>query len=111
MNTKLTFKQYLESKEKLREAVTNVPRQTTKYRVNKYCQVVVGESKESKQYVKLKPNHTIVVEWIYDNMDNPTIDGVKFDNVEEIDPQDVFDMYWDGKKFQTWLFRNTREHK
>lgn len=106
---KLTFKEYLESKEKLREALRNTPQRDAEYVVRKYCKLVVGESKEVKEYVALKPNQKILVEWVYNNLDNPTVVGIRFDGVRDIDSEDEFLTYWDGIKLQKWLLRNTRE--
>ena len=65
MAKQLSFKEYLESKEKLREAVDNVPQRTAEYTLRKYCKLVVGENKESKIYVPLKPKQKVLVEaWL-----------------------------------------------
>ena len=45
---KLTFKEYLETKDRLRESIQITPQQTTTYLVNTYCKMVVGEAKENK---------------------------------------------------------------
>lgn len=109
MGTKLTFKQYLESKEKLREAVSNTPQRAAKYAVRKYCKLVVGESKDSKEYVNLKPKQTILVEWLYDDIDDPTVVNIKFEDVKNVDSSDEYETFWTGERFQKWLLRNTRE--
>lgn len=109
MGRKLTFKQYLESKEKLREAVRNTPQRVAEYHVRKYCKLVVGESKEDKEYISLKPKHKILVEWLYADIDNPTIIGIKFDGVKNVDSDEEYDTFWSSERFQKWLLRNTRE--
>lgn len=109
MSTKLTFKEYLDSKEKLREAVTKVPQRTATYNVRKYCKLVVGESKEVKQQLTLKPTQKICVEWLYTDVDNPTIVSLTFEGIKEIDGEQQFETYWDGVKLQKWLNRNTNE--
>ena len=40
---KLTFKQYLESKSKLREAIKQTPVHKAEYVMRKYCKLPVGE--------------------------------------------------------------------
>ena len=109
MDKKLTFKEYLASKERLREAITKIPRQTSEYSTRKYCKLVIGESKDSKEYISLKPNQTILVEWLYDNVENPTVLSIKFDNVDNVDPSDEYETFWKGKRLLNWLARNSRE--
>ena len=104
-NTNLTFKQYLASKEKLREAIKNTPKQSVRYTVNKYCKLVVGESKEEKEYVNLKPKHTICVDWLYEDIDNPTPLKISFDTDQPHDSK----TFWQGAKLMKWLNRNTHE--
>lgn len=111
MATKLTFKQYIESKTKLLEAAKkSVPQHTAKYCVNKYCKLVVGESKLEKEYINLKPQHTVLVEWLYDDKENPTLIGIKFEGVNDVDPDDEFTSYWGGERLKRWLERNTKEN-
>jgi hypothetical protein len=111
MTIKLTFKEYLDSKEKLREAVSKTPQRTATYNVRKYCKLIVGESKDSKDQVALKPTHRIVVDWLYEDIDNPTIVSITFEGVKEILPDDEFNTYWDGVKLMKWLNRNTTEEQ
>lgn len=111
MEKKLTFKEYLESKEKLREAIRKTPRRVAEYSVRKYCKIVVGESKEQKEYVSLKPKQKILVEWLYTNVDNPDIMNIKFENVKGVDPEDEYETFWNGERFLKWLSRNTIESK
>ena len=109
MATKLTFKEYIESKTKLLEAVSNTPKQTSTYTVKKYCKLVVGESKQDKEYVNLKPNQQIVVEWEYEDVDCPSIVGIMFECVDDVDPSNTYDCYWGGERLQKWLDRNTKK--
>lgn len=109
MTFEFTFKQYLESKEMLREAVKNTPQRSAEYLIRKYCKFPVGESKENNQYISLKPKQKIIVEWLYNDVYNPTIVNVKFDGLENISSEEEFQTYWSGMKLQKWLLRNTRE--
>jgi len=108
-NNLLTFKQYLESKEKLHEAVKKTPHQTTEYLVSKYCKLIVGESKEEKEQINLKPSHTIIVEWLYNDIDNPTPLKITFEGVCSNIDSEEYNSYWQPQKLQKWLSRNTRE--
>ena len=111
MQNSLTFKEYLESKEKLREAVDITPKQSMEYTVNKYCKLIVGESKDEKEQINLKPNQTIVVEWLYEDIDNPTPLNITFEGVcPSIDTLE-YNSYWQPEKLRKWLLRNTREER
>lgn len=109
MEFNLTFKQYLDSKEKLREAVTKTPQRVASYTVRKYCKLIVGESKEEKSNIALKPNQKITVDWLYENVDNPTPVSLKFNGPKDIDVEQTFETYWQGSKLLKWLARNARE--
>jgi hypothetical protein len=109
MTIKLTFKDYLNSKEKLREAVLKTPQRTATYNVRKYCNLVVGESKDTKDLIALKPNQKVCVEWVYTDIDNPTIISLTFENVNEIQPNETFETFWEGTKLIKWLNRNAIE--
>lgn len=106
---KLTFKEYLDTKQKLREAVENTPQRQARYKVRKYCKLVVGESKDEKQYISLKPKQTIVVEWMYNDFDNPTVMNIQFEDVKDVDSDSEYDTFWAGERLQRWLLRNTFE--
>lgn len=109
MAEKLTFKEYVESKERLREAVKNTPQQEVQYTVRKYCKLVVGESKDEKEQINLKPNQTITVSWLYENFDNPTPLSITFNGVKSVDSEQVFSTSWAGFRLERWLMRNARE--
>lgn len=107
MGTKLTFKEYLDSKEKLRAAIKETPHQVTEYMVNKYCKLIVGESKDEKEQINLKPNQMITVEWLYNDIDNPTALKIMFEGVcSDIDTEE-YKSYWQPYKLQKWLSKNT----
>ncbi len=109
MGTKLTFKEYLDSKEKLRFAIKETPQQVTEYMVNKYCKLIVGESKEEKEQINLKPNNKITVEWLYNDIDNPTPLKIMFEGVCPNIDSEEYKSYWQPHKLQKWLSKNTRE--
>lgn len=109
MDFKLSFKEYLASKEKLREAVSKTPQRVATYSVRKYCKLVIGESKEEKSQITLKPNHKITVDWLYEDVDNPTPVSLKFSGLKDVAEEDSFNTYWQGVKLQKWLARNARE--
>ncbi len=100
---KLTFKEYLESKETLRKAITESPIHTVSYAVKKYCKLPVGEG-DDRITVALKPKQKIIIEWKYEDINNPDILSIVFsDEVEQYVPS------WSNTKMKNWLKTNTRE--
>lgn len=106
---KLTFRQYLDSKDKLREALNQTPVRRAEYIMRKYCRLPVGESKEEKEYIALKPKHRVFAEWLYDDPDNPKLASVTFEGVDNVDTEKKHYSYWPDERFKSWLERNTRE--
>lgn len=109
MSNELTFKQYLVSKEQLREAVKSTPQRTAEYVIRKYSKIAIGESKDDRKYVAVKPKHKIVVEWLYNDVDNPTPVNLRFEGLDDVDPELEHLTFWSGSKLVKWLYRNARE--
>jgi hypothetical protein len=107
-NPKLTFAQYMASKETLRSAVDSAPQRVVEYRVQKYCKLSVGLTKEERAHVKLNPNHTILVDWLYEDVDNPTPLNIRFEGPEIVTDGD-HDANWSGDRLLKWLMKNTQE--
>ena len=106
---KLSFKEYLDSKEQLLHAIKESPIQTVAYDVSSYCKLIVGE-KDDKQHISLKPKQTIVVEWEYDDINaTPTPISIRFEKVKEVDELEEYTTYWSGDKLKNWLNKNTSE--
>lgn len=105
---KLTFKQYLEGKEQLRKAIENTPMTIVEYEVRKYCSIAIGESKEDGMIVGLKPKQKLIIQWRYDNLENPTPDYVKFVGVTSLDEEQQ-PLFWSGQKLHKWLIRHAKE--
>ena len=106
---KLTFKQYLEGKKQLYEAIKNTPTIIVEYQIRNYCAISIGESKENSKVVGLKPKQKIIVQWCYNNIDDPSPDYVKLQGVKNIDSDEQLSVFWPGKKMQRWLIRHTKE--
>lgn len=109
---KLTFKEYVDSKAQLLEAVKETPMQQVEYVVRKYCKIPLGESKDEKEYISLKPKQSVVVKWLYEDINDPTPQGIWFhsgnDDLNHLRGRE-FDTFWSGEKLQKWLARNARE--
>jgi hypothetical protein len=103
---KLTFAQYLETKDQLRKAIKETPVQEVEYAVRKYCKIPLGESKEDREYISLKPKQTVVVKWLYEDVEDPTPVGVWFTELHE---GVEFSTFWSGEKLNKWLSTNARE--
>lgn len=103
---KLTFKQYLDSKEQLLKAIENTPVSVVEYEVKKYCSLTVGESEDDKSLVGLKPKQKIIIEWRYVSVDNPTPESIKFIGVKDADEDEEYCTFWSGNKLQKWLTRH-----
>lgn len=102
---KLTFKDYLESKERLRKAIQETPIASAKYAVKKYCKIRVGESRDTRQEIALKPKQVIVVEWRYTDIKNPEPVSVVLESIGS----DEMPVYWSGEKLKSWLSKNAIE--
>lgn len=101
----LTFKQYLESREQLLKAIENTPIVIREYDIRKYCSLCIGETVEEKELVSLKPRHSLIVEWQYDDINDPTPMSIKFKNVDGYDDQS-YSTFWNGNKLNKWLIRH-----
>ena len=106
---KLTFIQYLESKNQLLKAIENTPTAIVEYEVSKYCSLPIGETEDEKSLIGLKPKNKIMVEWRYDNIEEPTPTSIKFIGSLDADLDEKFNTFWSGAKLQKWLSRHAKE--
>jgi len=102
---KISFKEYVDSKKKLLEAVKETPIASLTYAVKKYCKIRVGESKEDRKEIALKPRQRIIVEWRYDDINEPEPVSMI---LEDVGPEE-YDIYWNGSKLNHWLSKNAIE--
>ena len=107
MSNKLSFAQYLKSKETLLNAIDAVPQRTVEYNVKTYCKLSVGETREERTHVPLKPNHKILVDWLYDDIDNPTPLNLRFEGTSHDNHDHVAN--WSGERLLKWLIKNAQE--
>lgn len=106
---KLTFKQYVDSKKQLLEAIKETPVHSSTYVIKKYCKLIVGESKDNKESISLKPSNVINVQWLYESVDNPKPLLLTFEGVRGTISDDEYNVYWSGSKLQEWLLKNAVE--
>lgn len=103
-NRKLTFKEYMESKDCLHAAVKEIPKTVVEYEVKKYCNFPIGQS-SNKQQIKLKPRNKLLISWMCEDRENPTAVAVEFQGtvVDETREKPA----WNDKKLLKWLINNT----
>lgn len=106
MIKKLTFKEYLESKEKLKKSVERIPEQTIIYTISKYIRLPVGESKDDKTLISLKPRDRIHIHLIHEQLNSPIVKSIMFEGVTGIDDTQKYNIYWSAQKLLYWLTRN-----
>ena len=105
---KLTFKQYLDSREQLLKAIDNDPITILEYEIRKYCTIPIGESNDNKQIISLKPKNKIIIEWSYLDPTNPIPTNIQFDG---IDSDEINRTFWSSDKLTKWLSRHARDGK
>jgi len=106
---KLSFKEHLESKQKLLAAISETPIQSITYDVTKYCKLVVG-TKDDKQHIPLKPGQKIVVEWEYSgDLTTPTPKSITFHEVKDLANTTQFTTFWESVRLKKWLSKNSAE--
>lgn len=99
---KLTFTEYLNSKDRLRELIKENTSARIAYNIKKYCKLRVGESKKLREEIALKPNQVIIVEWHY------ITEAIQVPlNID--DGVTTYSIYWSQDKLQNWLSKNSFE--
>ena len=104
----LSFKEYLDSKEQLKEAIARSPIQSHVYQITKYCKLAIDiDGKKTEVY--LKPKQTISVAWSYRDVHdaNPTPITVSFHDTTNMDEIDKYNFAWPANKVGTWIDNNT----
>ena len=101
MTMKLTFKEYLESKEQLKMALDGIPKVKEIYEITKYCSVPV-KINEDIEYLKFKPRDIIEIMWEKE-IDN---DVPKSFTVLGEDQSNEFS--WSNAKVRSWVRKMTR---
>lgn len=107
MARKLSFKEYLESKEALLGAVEEVPKTKIEYEVKKYCTFPIGESSE-RQAIKLKPSNRLFISWLCEDRENPKAMKVSFEGTDSDEINDK--PSWNDAKLLKWLLNNTKQN-
>lgn len=100
---RLSFTEYLASKEKLLEAVKRVPVVEHTYSMKKYCKFPSGQNQE-KELIPLKPSDIVSIKWKYTDPEN----GTRI--AESITINDrVIESFWKNEKIEKWVSHNCIE--
>lgn len=103
---KLTFKQYLESKEQLLQAIKNTPVSIVEYEVKKYCSLAINEDIDP---ISFKPKNKLLIEWRYDDVHNPTPISARVIGVKNINEDEQYEINIPKLKLQKFLARHTAQ--
>jgi len=106
----LSFKEYIESKEQLKEAIAKSPIQAHTYMVTKYCKLAIDiDGKKTEVY--LKPKQLISVAWSYRDVHdaNPTPITVSFLDIPNMDEVDKYNFVAPSNKVIAWIDNNTSD--
>lgn len=101
MKISLSFKDYLDSKERLKLAGDNIPIVKQLYEVRKYCKLPLLENKDNdeKTYFSLKPKDYIEIIWEYANVESPTPLHVLLPSEDD----KIMYFSWSDAKVRKWV--------
>lgn len=109
---KLSFKEYYDSKQKLKMAGDNYPRYYTLYEVNKYCKIPLSKDcdEDEREYIPLKPKDKIKVLWEMLDMDKPVPKYIAVVD-EELEEEKKYRFTWNLTKINKWLSSTTHKKR
>jgi hypothetical protein len=104
---KLTFSEYLKSKETLRGIVARDPKIVKEYVVNAYNKLGVKLNDQTVQ-ILVKPNQKLIVEWLYDLSDEePSITSIRIVGHKTYNEDVTFTSSWSGNRLKKWIMKHT----
>lgn len=106
MSEKLSFKEYLNSKQSLLDAIETTPEQIVEYEVTTYCNLPIDDSGE-KQKVKLKPRNKLFVNWLYRDKERPEVKEIQFEGTDM--DASAQRPTWSDDRLLKWLMKNTTD--
>lgn len=106
---KLSFKEYFESKQKLKSAGDNCPRYFSLYEVNKYCKIPLSENpnEDERVYIALKPKDKIKILWELLDFENPIPKHITV--IDEDLEETKYHFTWNLPKINKWLSSTTHK--
>lgn len=101
MKINLSFKDYLDAKERLKLAGESCPRTKKLYEVRKYCKLPLLESihEDEKHYITLKPKDKIEILWEYESIENPSPKQITL----TFDEDQIMYFAWSEAKIKKWI--------
>lgn len=106
MPDKISFKEYLKSKQTLLDAIESTPEEIVEYEVTKYCNLPVSDAGE-KQKIKLKPHNKLFINWMYKDKENPEVKEIQFEGTDA--DNNAQQPAWPEKRLLKWLLKNTTD--
>lgn len=103
---RITFREYLLSKQHLHEQAVSIPTQILRYCITKYCKLSVTYNGDDFD-IKLKPSHIIDIKWQYNNNERTPL-LITFENVPDISEDDEYEINLSDRKMNNWVLTNTR---
>ena len=105
---KISFKQYYESKQKLKAAGEDCPKYFKEYTINKYLKLPLLEEvdSEEKVYLALKPKDKLQIFWEVSDLVNPIPRYVRIISEEVLDDKKYY-FSWTLPKINKWLDLST----
>lgn len=109
---KITFKEYIQSKQKLVEKAKEVCLIEEELVVNKYCKLptFIIKSKLCEEELKLKPNDVIICQQIQRNNTNTIRCFFVAEKDKSLSDCSYFPK-WNQQKLQKWIVKNTSPAK
>lgn len=102
-----SFKEYLQSKEILVEALSKTAKTNNRYILKTYCKLPVYDG-DDKLEISLKPKSEIIVECTWPTYNEPLVHNIKFSNVVGVDSNKSFIVSWKNEKILRWLDKNAK---
>lgn len=101
MKVNLSFKDYLNTKSRLKAAGEDRPRSKKLYEATKYCKIPLLENTKDgeKQYINLKPKDRLEIIWEHESIEslNPKQIVLLFDDDQ------VMHFAWNDAKVKKWV--------
>lgn len=108
---KITFMEYIASKEKLREAIRKSGNEyTTEVVITRYCRLSVEGEDDKKNFINLKPGHCLEINWMKEEgKEYPVALNILFENVKNMDGFIKHCVAMENTNFLRWLDRNSTD--
>lgn len=106
-----TFKEYLDSKQVLIEALSKTALTTNRYVLKTYCKIPVLDLENAdtieRTEISLKPKQTIILECSWPTYQTPIVHSISFQNLKTVDCNKKYMLPWKNEKILKWLDKNT----